>query len=242
MATSRGVGLYVAAEAHTCVWGRPYKPDATRRPVVYFTGGAGDDRNFLTAAGSGNHIPPVLSEAGVPLISAAFGGAEQWGNDTTITRIGQAWTQVKSQLVTKTDKFVGIGVSKGYAALDNYARANPNNVAALIGIVPAADVSDIFDNNRSGLAANINAAYGGNWAASKATHDPNLNRAGRLALGIPTLLIYGDNDTTVLAPNVVAYAAAIGAEARSVGAFGHLDSAPQIDPVEDILGFLDAYV
>lgn len=233
-----GLGAYAAGEAHSIALGRGYKP-AVKRPVIFFTGGPGDARDHLTTPASGSHITPVLTRVGFAVIGAAFGGGSLWGNDVSQTRIGQVWTQVKAEVAPKTDKFIGIGVSKGYTALDNYARANPANVAALVGIVPVVDLTDIRDNNRAGAQASIDAAYGGNYAAQKATHDPALNAGSRPA--IPTLLLYGTDDQTVLAAKVQAFAAAASLTARSLGAFDHTTTAPRVSAVEDVLAFIDAY-
>lgn len=244
LCTSRGVGQYVASEAHTLAYGRRYKADGTMRPVVYFTGGPGDDRDFLTSTASGSQIAPFLAHAGVPVISAAFGGANQWGNDTSQTRIGQAWTFVKTVLGTKTDKFVGIGVSKGATALLNYTRANPANVAALLLIVPAVNLTDIHDNNRSGNAANIETAYTNlaGWQAAAATHDPALNTATHASQAIPMFLIYGDSDTTIAPSTVTSFAGAVGAATQLVTGTDHLTTAPAINPVTDVWAKINRYI
>jgi pimeloyl-ACP methyl ester carboxylesterase len=244
MWTSRSIGSYVAAEAATLLCGRLYKPDATKRPLIYFTGGPGDDRDFITAAASGSQIAPRLADLGIPIVSAAFGGGNQFGNDTAQARIGQAWTWIKAQLNPKQDKFIGIGVSKGATALLNYARNNPANVAALLLIVPAVNLTDLHDNNRSGLAAAIEGAYGGSpasFAAAAPTHDPALNAAAHAALGIPVKMLHGDNDVTVVPQTVIDFASATGYQIRSMGATDHLSTAPAIDPIEDVWKFLGQY-
>ncbi len=239
---TRGVGEYVKNEAHTCLFGPTYEPDGTRRPAIVFTGGPGDDRDFLTSIASGSTIYPTLARAGIPMLSAEFGGPAQWGNDTSKRRIGQAWRRATSQLGTRADKFVGIGVSKGYVALDNYARENPTSVAALVGIVPAANVSDIYDNNRSGLRPRISAAYNGDWPGAAATHDPSRNIVVRAGLGIPTLLIAGERDETVLPETVADYGAAIGAAVKTKTGADHMTTAPAVEPLEDLLAFLLPYL
>lgn len=244
LCTSRGVGQYVASEAHTLAYGRRYKADGTHRPVIYFTGGPGDDRDFLTASASGAQIAPTLAHLNVPIISAAFGGGNQWGNDTAQTRIGQAWTYVKTALGTRTDKFVGIGVSKGATALLNYTRNNPANVAALLLIVPAVNLTDIHDNNRSGLAASIETAYTNlaGWQAGAATHDPALNTATHASQAIPTFIFYGDGDTTVTPSSVTSFASAVGATAQQITGTDHLTTAPALNPVSDVWAKLNKYI
>lgn len=246
LCTARGT-YGAGSELATWAWGRTYQPDASKRPVIYFTGANGDDRDFFNTAASGSQIAPRLVDVRIPFISAAFGSPPYaWGNDTSQTRIGQAWTQVKAALGTKTDKFVGIGVSKGATALLNYTRNNPANVAALLLIVPAVNVDDIYTNNRNGLATEIDTAYGGagSWSTAKATHDPSLNEATHASQAIPMKLIYGDSDTTVIPSTVTGFASAVGASVitQAEAGKGHLDTAPTIDPVEDVLKFIAGYL
>lgn len=243
LATRRGVGQYVAAEAHTAAHGRLYKPDATKRPVIYFTGGPGDDRDFLTATASGSQIAPVLADAGVPIISAAFGGADLWGNDTTQTRIGQAWTQIKTELGTKTDKFIGIGVSKGALALLNYTRNNPGNVAAILGIVPVVNLTNVYTDNAASQAA-IDAAYTNHatYLTALPTHDPALNTATHASQAIPMRLIYGSADVTVRPADVASFAAAVNAQVRVSNGTDHLTTGPAVDPQADVLNFISPYL
>src|SRR4051812_5231640 len=119
-----------------------YKPTASVRPIIFFLNGGGDCPFFYHTP-TGMEISPPPAEKGIPSASAEFGGNALWGNDTTQTRIGQLWTHVKTVTGCKTDKFIGIGVSKGATALLNYTRNNPSNVAAFVGLIPAVDVSDI---------------------------------------------------------------------------------------------------
>lgn len=236
---SRGVGLYVAGEGHTCVVGRYYKPDQKVRPAIYFTGGPGDDRDFLTAAGSGSQIAPRLAEKGIPVISAAFGGANQWGNDTAQTRIGQAWAQIKSQLNPRQDKFIAIGVSKGALAMLNYARNNPANVAAIVGIVPVVNLANFYSDNATAQAS-IDAAYTDHagYLAALAAHDPAQNTAAHQSQAIPTKLIYGSADPSVRPADVAAFSAAVGAQAKSVTGTDHATTAPALNAYADVLAFV----
>lgn len=232
-ATVRGVGVYVASEAHTCLSERLYKRTATRRPVVFFPGGVGGDRKFLTSTVDGSAVALALAEAGFPLISAEFGGPSLWGNATTATRIGQAWTQVKTELNTLTDKMLLVGVSQGATAAFNYAKSNPTNVAAIVGLVPAVDIQDIHTNNRNGSAASIEAAHGG---APPDALNPADNTASFTA--IPHKLYYASDDTTCIASLTTTFAAASGGTTVNLGAVGH--TAATVDAAT-VTAFLELY-
>lgn len=236
-----GVGQYVASEAHTAIFGRLYKP-STKRPVIFFTGTAGSSA-FLTSSASGSQISPRLVDVGIPFISGDFGGANLYGNDTTQTRIGQLWTFVKTLLGTPTDKFIGIGVSKGMTALLNYARANPGNVAALVGIVPGVSLANVYTDN-VGLQAGIDAAYTNHasYLAALPTHDPMANQSTHASQGIPMKFFTGDADTVVRPADVQSFGAAVGATVKTFTGTDHLTTAPQVDPVEDVLKFIAPYL
>lgn len=243
MWTRRDVGGYVASEASTLAAGKLYAPTASKRPIIYFTGQTANDTDFLTSSASGSQIAPRLADVGVPFISAVFGGANLWGNDTTQTRIGQAWTYVKAQMGCKTDKFIGIGVSKGALALLNYARNNPSNVAAIVGIVPVVNLPNVYADNAS-LQAEIDTAYTNHatYLTALPTHDPNANAATHLSQAIPMEFIYGASDTVVRPADVSAFATAVGASKQSKAGTDHLTTAPAVDPVEDVWKFISQYV
>lgn len=243
MWSHRAVGQYVAAEASTVVASALYKADGVKRPIIFFTGDTSSDRDFLTTPASGSQIAPRLVDLGVPIVSAVFGGAALWGNDTCQTRIGQAWTYVKAQMGCKADKFIGIGISKGAQALLNYTRNNPSNVAALVGIVPVVNLPNVYADN-AGLQAQIDTAYTDHatYLTALPTHDPNANTATHLSQGIPIKLISGTSDATVRPADVASFGAAVGATVQSKSGTDHLTTAPAVDPVEDVLKFIAPYL
>jgi pimeloyl-ACP methyl ester carboxylesterase len=111
-----------------------------------------------------------------------------YGNDTSVTRIGQLITFVQgasSPLQAAAGKVHILGVSGGATAAFNYARANPANVASLYLIAPAVDMLAIY-NTPARLAfvsltqAEMNKAYnngvddgGTAFLAAMPTHDPS---------------------------------------------------------------------
>lgn len=233
LAKTTGLGQYVAGEKHVALRSRLYRHNGTRRPIIFFPGGVGGHLAFLVTPINGSQITPVLADAGYPMISADLGGGSDWGNDEAQTRIGQAWTQVKAELSTATDKMLLVGVSQGATAALNYAKNNPTNVAAVACLVPAVDIQDIYDNDRAGAAAGIAAAYGGSRPPD--THNPADNTAA--LSGIPIKLWYATDDTIIFPATVTDFAAAVGATAVSLGAVGHT---AETIPAKDVLTFFDS--
>lgn len=231
--TATGVDTAAGSDDWTVLFPYLYQANGRKRPVIVFTGGPGDDRDFIVTAASGAHVPPVLATAGWPLYSAEFGGTNLWGNPTTVTRIGQAWTKVKALMDTAVDQFIGIGVSKGATALLNYAKDNPADVAGLALFIPAVDIQDMHTNDRAGSAASIAAAYGG--GAPPDSSNPADNTGALDA--IPQEIWRSTNDTACVQSVVDSYATAVSATVHSLGAAGH--SAASVSAAE-VAAFLAA--
>lgn len=237
-----GIDASASNEVYELAADRTYSHDASIRPIIYFPGGTATHANFLTDLAQGNHLPPALANLGWPLISADFGGGSQLGNDNAIDRVGKAWTKVKAELGTATDKFIGVGLSQGATALFNYVKAGYGaNVAAIVSIVGAIPMDAIHDEDRGpGLQASINNAYGSSalWEAAKATHDPSAYAAD--LAGLPIRLYYATNDPVYTEAEQLAFKAAVGSSCSSVslGAVGH---SGQTVPAADLLDFVEAY-
>lgn len=237
--TSYGVGQYVAAEGHVVLTGRGYPADATRRGVVSCHS---NTTSGLSATREPSHQPHLyaLADFGLPVISTDLGSiAGAFGNDTARTRVGQAWTYVKSPFGAKTDKMLLFGISGGSLAALNYARQNPTNVAAIALLLPLVNIQDAYDNR--GFASQIETAYSNAWAANAATHDPAATGNQAALSGIPIKLWYSTDDAYAVASVVTAYATAVNnaggsATTASMGAVGHTASALDSRDVLDFLG------
>lgn len=101
-----------------------------------------------------------ITRAGLHVLHIDGGVAVNWGNDTAIAAMGNAWTWAKANLPVKTDQFVSLAFSHGLTLALNYAKANPSQVRGLASIIGVVDTQDIHDNNRGSLAAGIEAAAG----------------------------------------------------------------------------------
>jgi hypothetical protein len=228
--TTRGIDVAAASENYSSFFGRLYKPDASKRLVLAFTGGPGDDRDFITTSASASHIFEGLADYDRPVFSAQFGGADQWGNSTALDRISKAWTKAQAVLSTRTDKFIGIGISKGGTALLNDYVLNPTRYQALALFVPAVDIQDVFDNNRGGNQAAINTAHAGrpSNANNPAAHPTSY-------ANVPITIWAASDDIVTPIATMKNFASASNASLKDMGAVGH--TAANV-PIDEVLRFL----
>lgn len=165
-------------------------------------------------------------------------GGDQWANDTHISRIAAAKTYAAGTWFS-SGPITLVGSSMGAAGCWAYAKANPEQVRCIAGIIPVSDIEDMRANNRGGLAASINAAYGG--AYSQATHGALHNPvtiAPTLTTDIPVKLWYSNADVTVVPSTVLAIGAARPSTTLvDVGAGGH-GQASIVAATDDVVKFV----
>lgn len=235
------VSLYQANEASYLFVPPGWRRDRSKRLVIVNHGANG---NCLSAgSGNGgifNLLAAISDQLGLPVLSidggcsvgtvygtGVVGPAQNtWGNAAAMTAIDAAvnWATAASGKpagMTAYDVVPGglgpvimIGVSMGGASTLNYAARNPAKVRAILGIVPVADVNDVYTNNRGGWAADIDLAYAGNWTANGQGAAPSYNPASNIpgALkALPLSMYYSAGDATVLGAAVNNYAALYGA-------------------------------
>lgn len=199
-----GTGSYHAGENHL-VWLPPaWRGDGTVRPILITHAGSGQAFSVTEA-----EMPLAL--AGYPLVSVDYGGPALFGNDTQMARTTEALTWAGTEFGVATDKALLYGASQGGCHAMVYAAENPTKVAAMATIWPAINVDDIHDNDRLGIASDIEAAYGGlaGWNAAEPTKNP-YNLFDELdAANIPTHVFYTTGDTVCLPTFVTQYEAAV---------------------------------
>jgi dienelactone hydrolase len=190
-------------------------------------------------------VAKLVDQAQTPLeaadLGAVQGTSDVWGNSTGMGRMDDSWAWLKNANGggAKTDKAILVGGSMGGLMAVNWASRNPTLVAAIVLVIPALDLQDIYVNDRGpGLQAEIQAAYGG--APDYATRSP-MNLAASLT-GIPTKIWYSTNDPVT--PSVgtnATFAASVGSSCstQSMGAVGHVFSA--VDP-DQVLNFVSPYL
>lgn len=249
---SRGVGQYVASETHRAAWDRKTKPGA--RAVIYVQGSHGTATSTLN---SERADIAALTRAGFIVV---WGDLSQtasqgtFGNTTAQTRIGQLRTFVQgagSPLQAAAGKVHIFAASGGVAAALNYARANPANVASIVGLGPLVDLQDLYTNRlpQSGVTqAEVDTAYGGSVAASYATHNPSASGNQAALSGVPIKLYYSTDDPFIPPSTVTNYQSLVQAaggtcEIQSLGAVGHTDTGLSYEGIEtgDVADFFLAH-
>lgn len=221
LSTQVGTGVYVASETH--IVHAPRKRFSKRALIIH--GGWGQTALDGLA-------PAVLqqfaAENGAPTMFADFSDGKTWGNATGQSRVSSAWSFMQSTFGVKTDKVVLYGASMGAMVCLRWAMANPSNVAAIMGMIPANSLVDLHD-SAPGITAGqktdmetklgVSGTYAGNGTITAI--DPFQNPSSFSS--IPMLLFYSGDDTTVRPATVTGFATAVGSNVTAVnmGNYGH---------------------
>jgi len=232
---TRGVGQYIATERHVMWWHRldPLDPDAKIGMALIHGAGSTADY-FVTDSVSGLIAPTAVSAHRMPAIATDAGGVISWGNSTAMTAMDATMSFFHSQTGARTDQVILLGQSMGATTVLNWARANISKVAAIVLHIPAVDLQDIIDNNRSGLGPSVTAAYGGNPPSA---FNPAVNTATFAA--VPIRIWYSSNDIVCVPSVVTAFGAATGATMTNLGAVNHTITGIDID---DMSTWLAQYI
>lgn len=191
---------------------RLYKP-GSRKGVLAMYGATGTRDSFFDLDRADR-----TTLRGIGGFGFAFGTIdvlEYWGNSTIRTNMSTLRTNLQSGTFA-SGKVHLLGFSAGGTACLNWAKANPTLVQSICLVIPAVDIQDIYDNNRSGFQASISAAYGGRPADAD---NPADNAAS--FVDFPIRIYYSTNDTICIASTITTFATATGAELISMGAVGH---------------------
>lgn len=220
--TSRGLSRYTSGEVDALL-GAPAAWLGQARPLVYCHGSGDNADTPHNKAGQGPLIRALAEEYAV---GVAHLGGETFGNDTGITRVGEHAAYLSSAWGAE-GPVVLVAQSAGVLDAMGYARAHPENVAAIACTIPALDIADVYAATTGGpVPALIDAAYGGTY--SDVTHGPThspIQYADELD-GIPIALWAADNDTAARPGPVNAFKAARPAtEVTWVGNLEHTENA-----------------
>lgn len=235
--TAKATGLYAAGETHVFHWERTYKPDSTKRPIIWCHQHTGSAASTMPPAHSVYGIE-ALAAAGHPVIAADLGGGSTWGSDASLARLTDAFNYIVAQMGAKSDKALLWGGSMGTLTALLWAKANPTKVAALAAALPVVNLQDVHDNRSFGgtvYSTVIEAAYGS--AANYNAALPNKNPAASPGsfTNIPMKFWYSDDDPVAVPSEVASFASATGAAKASYGAQGHTFNGLKLGDVRDFL-------
>jgi hypothetical protein len=146
-----------------------------------------------------------------------------FGNAASLTAITDLLGWSAAQYGTRTDKVGYMGGSMGAFRALNHIRYNPSILAACALAIPALDLQGIHDRNPLGVAATLEAAYGGHagYLAALDTHDPGRHPELYIPVADRITLWYGADDLVTTAAEVEAFATGSGVDARNQGNIGH---------------------
>lgn len=241
MRSSYAVGLYQSGEGTTIL--RPSAPHDELRGVVFCHGAGGLSGNavHLTGVPSQSRLLRRIAAAGHVILSADLGGMFTWGNDTSITRLGQAITYLRSLDGVADIPPVVLGVSMGGLIALNHAKANPSAVAGVIGLIPVIDPEYVRANDVVGSASIIDSAYGGSYDDSTQRADHNPSYWGPLLSDfVPTRLWHASDDIYCPLATYEAFDVTPDTTLFNVGALGHDEDAVAAadEDAELILNFI----
>lgn len=243
-ATFRDIGVYYTAEGSLLMLPKRWLADGTVRGVLFMHGATGNETQMVdnTNFPGLRSILAAVAMAGYPVLGV-YAGGDTWGNATAQARMDDAKTYLQGTVGAKSGTVAIIGGSMGGLAAQNWAKANPASTACIVGLVPVSDLNDIKTANRGGLAASVNAAYGGTYveATHGATYNPHTYAATGLA-GIPYKAWYGASDAIVIPSTVTDVCTAAGASATAVSVVGGHDTALDNIPTADVVSFIGAHV
>ena len=210
--SSAGQGRYEAPFEWDVVFEAISRPGG--RPLVWCHGNNGSatgDYNFYNAE--------LRLLAQRHTVMAADLGGNTFGNDTGITRVGQAIDRLVA--LGASEPAILVGASMGGAVALNFAVRHPERVAAVAGIIPALTLS-VPPGNPAEAA--IDAAYPPAYDPGNPAHldhDP-LAFAGDLPADMPIGIWYSTTDPLCLPETAIAFGAAR-TQTRLVpfGPYGH---------------------
>lgn len=172
--------------------------------VIFCHGSGGTAFQTLDEA---NHRKSMYGLGQFSTVQSADWGLQAWGNDTAISLIDAGIDEFKNNWGVE-GKVGLVGVSMGGCNVLNYAVRNPDKVACVAGILALTDLGKIYDDNVSGVAGEINTAYGGSFDASdRAMHSP-ISFVNEIPEDMPIKLWTAPDDTIVVPSTHTAFIAA----------------------------------
>lgn len=218
MISSCGIGRFTSGLVDW-VWQPRHR---TARPVVVYCGGMnGNPHGIPGDADTSKMLRTLIEKYSFSVVCPQLDAT--WGNATGRSRIADAVTWARANLVGTNDPIVLIGGSHGGGSAINYAATNPTLVACIVLAIPAIDYQALRVNNPMfDVRGSIDLAFGVTYpAALPVNSNPALRTAA--VSGIPIQIWTASDDPISI--NHAAFSAAVGAETHNLGALGHTGAA-----------------
>lgn len=242
--TEYHLGRLTSAPTESSVSIHPSTRPSSARPGVLFVHGAGSNSTYcISPMARQSELTRKVAIAGYTGFSHDNGGTSTWGNSTAINRLSAGWDYVHSLRDVKAGPVALISASMGGLNSLNFAAANPSKVSCIVSVIPVIDLSDIYNNNRSGYKAGITAAYGSYSEVTHGqSHNPLTMALSNKYADIPILLFYGLTDSLCLASKTEQFASVVGSNVTLVPlSSGHdWDSYNSVDH-DMIVDFLETH-
>ena len=209
--TLYGTSLYQSGEASLLIYRKDTLFNGTAKGILAFHG-HGASAAVFTPEATGNTFAigthaAALAEAGYIVASIDAGGGVAWGNSAAMTAVTNAYDWLTSTVGAATGKVGLLGWSMGGLTALNWAKSNKPKVATCYLFAPATDL-DYFHDNAT-YTAEIDAAYGGNYAINSVGYNPIDDASTFTNAGIPMRLLHGTADAMVPPAQTTTYVAAV---------------------------------
>lgn len=241
-------GKYQASEAEALLLPRNWDPaaQATNPAGVIVTHGRGVGFSQMVTPGYAERIAIALADAGIPVLCIDAGGTVTWGNDASLTAVGNAITRLQSAAVGAGLSGTHLmGYSMGGLVVLNYARAHSAQIKTISLIAPVVDL--VYSHDTQGAySAEQQTAFGlgaGSFAGVGiiTSHDPMQN-TGAHASGPPVRMWRASDDTVATTARQDAFMTALGSNGvtTDLGAVGHGPAPMAVTPAQ-VVSFVQAH-
>lgn len=184
-------GLYVPSEMSLLI--RPkddVRPAAERKAIVVLHGHGGGGVQFVPGTFVGDHAQ-VLADVGYWVFSIDAGGGATWNNDAAMTAITAAYNWLVAQGMSSA-KIGLLAWSMGGGNALQWIKSNAALVAGAFLFAPASNLGYFY----GGGNAEIDTAYGGNYAVNSVGHKIS-DELATWQNKCPIKLVHGTSDVTV---------------------------------------------
>lgn len=239
------VGRYTPTEPSLIVHARNVvTPKSARKAIIVLHGA--DASPLMWSPGSlfgttpvGDHLQ-ALAEAGYYCICPDAGGSATWLNDTAMTAITAAYNYLIAQGIKGTK----VGIFAHSMGGGNALQWTKSNTTKVVGIRAHAPVTnlDYFQGLGGSFTTQVNAAYGGNYAANSVGHKIFDEYATWRGV-CPISIVHGSADVIVPPAQSVAFIAGVAdtrvTEIVKTGADHVTSFAAQYTPPSETVAFFD---